>query len=178
MYTFNITSWYLNCIWLMFPFLSTCLVSVSVSELYTWGVVWKILCYTQMYFSFISMASQPHRKKNPKAVCVYVCVFQIHSRVPPLALFPRPAEWSRRCPLPHCKEEPQAEVHFLIKTPSREELQRGWQLLGPVPLQDSLGTHLDHDVYLVFEILSSPSCVAAASFESLRENVAHPADYT
>lgn len=54
-------------------------------------------------------------------------------------------------------------MHFLIKTPSREELQRGWQLLGPVPIQDSLGAHLDHDVYLVLEILSRPSCVAAAS---------------
>lgn len=108
-------------------------------------------------FSLISIdKSSLIEEKSPKAVCV--CVFQIHSRVPSLALFTRPAEWSRRCSLPHCKEEPQAEVHFFIKTPSREELQRGWQLLRSVPIQDSLGTHLDHDVYLVLEILCRPSC--------------------
>lgn len=99
-----------------------------------------------------------------------VCVFQIHSRVPPLALFPGPSERGRRCPLPHCKEEPQAEMHFFIKTPSREELQRGWQLSGPVPIQDSLGTHLDHDVHLVLEILCRPSWATATSL-SLWENM-------
>lgn len=31
----SVTSWYLNYMWLTFPFLSKCFVSVSVSEFYT-----------------------------------------------------------------------------------------------------------------------------------------------
>lgn len=58
----------------MFPFLSTCFVSVSVSEFYAWRVVWKILCYTEMYFSLISIdMSSLIEEKTSKAVCVSVC---------------------------------------------------------------------------------------------------------
>lgn len=126
------------------------------------GLFEKLFYYTEVYFSLIPLDKFSFiEKKIPNGVCV--CVFQIHSRVPPLALFPGPSERGRRCPLPHCKEEPQAEMHFFIKTPSREELQRGWQLSGPVPIQDSLGTHLDHDVHLVLEILCRPSWATATS---------------
>lgn len=74
MYILNVISWYLNYIWLMFPFLSTCFVSVSVSEFYTWRIVWKILCCTETYFSLISIdKSSLVEKRSPKAVCVCMC---------------------------------------------------------------------------------------------------------
>jgi len=51
-----------------------------------------MLCDSEMYFSIISIdKSGTVEEKSPKAVCVQY-VFQIHSRVPSLAVFTRPAE--------------------------------------------------------------------------------------
>lgn len=61
-------------------------------------------------------------------------------------------------------------MHFFIKTPSRKLLQRGWQLSGPLQIQDSPGTHLDHDVHLVLEIFCRLSCATVTSL-SLSENM-------
>lgn len=150
LYTLNVISWCLNYVCLTFPFNMLCF-CFSKWILYLKGCL-KTPYYTEVHFSLIPLdKSSITEKKIPK--CVSLCVFQIHSRVPALALFPGPSERGRRCPLPHCQEEPQAEMHFLTKTPSWEELQGGRQLSGPLPIQDSPGTHLDHDVHLVLEIL-------------------------
>lgn len=56
-------------------FLSTCFASVSISEFYTWRVVWKTLYYTEVYFSLIPLDKFSFiEKKIPKGVCVCVCV--------------------------------------------------------------------------------------------------------